>query len=316
MKIKKFYYYSPEKFKLVPIENFFTKLIIGISVVALFFTTSVFLVGKFVFSNPDEIAYNKKQIKVNAVLSKEFEELKTKYALLNSKLNKVISKSNTLRLAVNLEPLKDEDRDIGVGGSVFKTAIPLDAGIEDLKLNELYSSIEKIEANINFEANNYKKIKTKFEENKKLFKVIPAIKPVEAPYGDRFGYRFHPILKIRRMHNGLDFRANTGESVYAPGDGKVTFVGRKGGYGKVVIIDHGFGYKTLYAHLSKAKVKRGQKVKRGELIALTGNTGSLSTGPHLHYEVRHNGIPLNPRNFIFDNVKLFDIKHKNMLAKK
>ncbi len=315
MKIKKFYYYSPEKFKLVPIENFLTKLIIGISVIALLFTTSVFLVGKFVFANPDKDAYNTKQIKVNAALSKEFEKLKEKYAILNNKLNKVISESNTLRLAVNMEPLKDEDRNIGVGGSVFKVARPFSAETEDLKLDELYKNIEKIEANINFEANNYKKIRTKFEENKSLFKVLPAIKPVKAPYGDRFGYRFHPILKIRRMHNGLDFRANTGEPVYAPGDGKVTFVGRKGGYGKVIIINHGFGYKTLYAHLSKAKVKRGEKVKRGDLIALTGNTGSLSTGPHLHYEVRHNGIALNPRNFIFENVKLFNIKHKNMLAK-
>ncbi len=93
------------------------------------------------------------------------------------------------------------------------------------------------------------------------------------------------------------------------------YVGRKGGYGKVVKIDHGFGYATLYAHLSKIEVKKGQKIERGELIAKTGNTGSLSTGPHLHYEVMHNGIRLNPRNFIFDDVKLFDIRQKNIIAK-
>ena len=315
MKIKKFYYYSPEKLKLVPIENFLTKLILGIGIVALLFTTSVFLVGKIVFSNNDEIAFNQKQIKVNKVLSNEFDKLKIKYEKLNNKLSNVIKESNTLRLAVNLEPLKEEDRNIGVGGSIFKVSIPFTTVAEDQKLKNLYASIEKIESNINFEANNYKKIKSKFEENKNLFKVLPAIKPVEAPYGDRFGYRFHPILKIRRMHNGVDFLANIGEHVYAPGDGVVSFVGRKGGYGKVVKINHGFGYETLYGHLSKAKVKRGQKVKRGDLIALTGNSGSLSTGPHLHYEVRHNGIALNPRNFIYDNVELFEITNKKMIAK-
>ena len=87
----------------------------------------------------------------------------------------------------------------------------------------------------------------------------------------------------------------------------IEFTGRKGGFGKTIIVNHGFGYKTLYAHLNKYKVKKGQKIKRGDLIGLTGSSGSLSTGPHLHYEVRHNGIALNPRNFIFDDVKIFEL---------
>ncbi|MBN1300266.1 MAG: M23 family metallopeptidase [Melioribacteraceae bacterium] len=120
--------------------------------------------------------------------------------------------------------------------------------------------------------------------------------------------RYHPILKIRRMHYGIDILANRGTEVYAPGAGVVEFVGRKGGHGNTVIINHGFGYKTLYAHLSKFKVKKGQSVKRGDLIALSGSSGSLATGPHLHYEVTHNGIALDPRNFIFDDVKIFEFK--------
>ncbi|MCK5087398.1 MAG: M23 family metallopeptidase [Melioribacteraceae bacterium] len=109
------------------------------------------------------------------------------------------------------------------------------------------------------------------------------------------------------MHNGVDVLSKTGTEVFAPGNGRVTFLGRKGGFGKTIEIDHGFGYKTLYGHLSRYKVKKGQRVKRGDLIALTGGSGSLSTGPHLHYEVRHNGIALNPKNFIFDDVKIFEI---------
>ena len=112
------------------------------------------------------------------------------------------------------------------------------------------------------------------------------------------------------MHHGLDFLCNTGEEVVAPGEGVITYVGRRGGYGKVIRINHGFGYETIYGHLSKYKVKKGQKVKRGDIIALSGNSGSLSTGPHLHYEVRHNGATLNPKNFFFDETKLFEKSRK------
>jgi murein DD-endopeptidase MepM/ murein hydrolase activator NlpD len=119
--------------------------------------------------------------------------------------------------------------------------------------------------------------------------------------------RMHPILKIRRMHTGTDFVANVGTPVYAPGGGVVSFAGRRGGYGITLEIDHGFGYKTIFAHLSKILVKKGQKITRGDLIAESGNSGKLSTGPHLHYEVRHNGIALNPKNFMYDDVDLFEV---------
>ena len=140
-----------------------------------------------------------------------------------------------------------------------------------------------------------------------MYKSIPAILPSNGPIGDRFGMRLHPILKIRRMHPGIDIVVNTGTDVFASGDGKVVKVGRRGGYGLTIEIDHGFGYTSLYAHLSEVKVKKGQTVKRGDLVALSGKSGSLATGPHLHYEVRHNGVLLNPRNFIFSDVRAFDL---------
>jgi murein DD-endopeptidase MepM/ murein hydrolase activator NlpD len=117
----------------------------------------------------------------------------------------------------------------------------------------------------------------------------------------------HPILKRYKRHEGLDINTDRGTPVFAPGKGKVTFVGRRGGYGLAVEIDHGFGYNTFYAHLSKSLVKKGQHVTRGDLIAKTGNSG-LSSGPHLHYEVRHNGIKLNPVDFFFDDVNFFALK--------
>lgn len=117
--------------------------------------------------------------------------------------------------------------------------------------------------------------------------------------------RRHPILGVRKFHHGIDINCNYGTEVRSPGDGKVIVVERQAGFGLVVEVDHGFGYKTIFAHLSKAEVKIGEKVKRGQLIARSGNSG-LSTGPHLHYEVYHDGISLDPTNF-FDDLTFFDL---------
>jgi len=112
----------------------------------------------------------------------------------------------------------------------------------------------------------------------------------------------HPILKYRRMHDGIDFTAPTGTKIFAAGDGVVESVKlSRTGYGNVVVVDHGFGYKTLYAHCSRIPVKEGDKVTRGTVIGLVGNTG-LSTGPHLHYEVQKNGKKINPINFFSQDI--------------
>lgn len=127
---------------------------------------------------------------------------------------------------------------------------------------------------------------------------LPISSPVEGTITSGFGMRNHPILRRRRAHKGLDIAAPTGTEIFAPGRGVVTFSGRKNGYGNTVIVDHGYGYTTLYAHCSKLLVEKGASVSRGDVIALVGSTGR-STGPHLHYEVRINGTHMNPSAFIF-----------------
>jgi murein DD-endopeptidase MepM/ murein hydrolase activator NlpD len=112
------------------------------------------------------------------------------------------------------------------------------------------------------------------------------------------------------MHNGIDIITDVGTKVFAPGSGIIDFVGWRSGYGLTLEIDHGYGYRTLYGHLKEIDVKEGEHVTRGDLLALTGNSGELSSGPHLHYEVRHNGIALDPRNFIYDDVSIFEIVKK------
>lgn len=310
MDMKQFYYFSKNKLKFVEIRNFYRKFVF----LVIFFSTLIsflifgtfFLINEII--NPDaKLTALKAE---NRALANKLNDAVDKFGNLEDEIKDLQRENNYLRLAVNLEPLSDEDRQIGTGGSAFDNYTISNS--EDIQkiVTLLDKKINTVSAEINFEKNNYKEISSTLERNKILYENIPAIKPADGPYGDRFGMRKHPILKIRRMHSGIDILVNTGTPVYAPGAGKVVFTGRRGGYGKVVEIDHGFGYKTIYAHLSKIFVKRGQKVTRGDKIALSGNTGKLSTGPHLHYEVRHNGIALNPKNFIFDDVNIFDIVKK------
>ncbi len=308
--MKQFYFFSKNKLKFVEIRNFYRKFIFLIlffsSVISFLIFGTFFVINQIINPNAE---VTKLQME-NRVLQNKLKSALRKYDDLDTRLDKITKENNALRLAVNLAPIDVNNRVKGMGGAVFDD-IPI-SNSKDVKkiLTKLNSKIAEVAAEVNFEKNNYETIKNKLEYNKRLYRAIPAIKPADGPYGDKFGMRWHPILKIRRMHNGIDILVNTGSPVYSTGDGIVSFVGRRGGYGKVVEIDHGFGYMTLYAHLSKYLVRKGQKVKRGDEIALSGNTGRLSTGPHLHYEVRHNGIPLNPRNFIFDDVNLFDIVKK------
>jgi murein DD-endopeptidase MepM/ murein hydrolase activator NlpD len=316
MKIKKFYYYSPEKLKLIPIKNFIPKSISFLLMFAFFLSLISLLIANSLLNNSTTKIFVKQNGIIKEQFEKEINQLREKYKYLSSEFDKLQRNSNDVRLAVNLEPLKLDDRNYGIGGSEFKNFNNYSTVGSNTKLNLIYEYANSIEANLKFETSNYSEIKNKFVKNKKIFDILPAISPTNSAIGDRFGLRYHPILKRKRMHHGLDFLSNTGEKVVSPGDGVISYVGSKAGYGKVIRINHGYGYETIYAHLSKYKVKKGQQIKRGDLIALSGNSGSLSTGPHLHYEVRHNGVCLNPRNFIFDNVKLFDNNNSKLIAKK
>ena len=147
---------------------------------------------------------------------------------------------------------------------------------------------------------------------------IPAIQPVSnkdlSRMASGFGYRIHPIYKTRRLHAGMDFSAKTGTPIYATGDGKIFKVSKtRKGYGNYVIIDHGYGYKTLYAHMSKFIVKKGQSVKRGETIGFVGNTGT-SVAPHLHYEVHKNGRKIDPVNFYYNDLNAEEYEKMRIIS--
>ncbi len=308
--MKKYYYFSKTKLKFIEIESYRQKYI-GIVVLSSLLV-SFLLFGIYLIIN-DTVSPNSqlKQLQSdNRLLKSELIKIQDNLVIYSNKFDSLSVTNNDLRLATNLEPITAEDRNLGSGGAIFdRTNLTNDSGINEV-LTSLDKYVESIEMKIKLENKNYSEIKKTLEYNSKLYDAIPAIKPTAGRYGDRFGMRYHPILKIKRMHKGTDILAYYNTPVYAPGAGVAEFVGRKGGFGKTIIINHGFGYKTLYAHLNKYKIKKGQKVTRGDLIGLSGSSGSLSTGPHLHYEVRHNGIVLNPRNFIFDDVEIFEFAKK------
>lgn len=309
--MNKFYYFSKHKLKFVEIENFKTKFI-GIILCAAVIISTVGIAGYYIINSfitsDSHIASLEYE---NKTLNKKFKNLLALYKKLDTHLDSLTRLNNELRVAANLPPVADEEKLLGTGGSNFNFLNFSSMKISNINLDEISNYVENIETRIQFEKSNYSEISNKLVENKKLFAAIPALKPCEGVFAEHgFGMRMHPILRTLRMHEGIDIITALGTSVHSPGEGLVTFVGYKGGFGLCIEIDHGFGYQTIYGHLSSSSVKIGQNVKRGQIIAFTGNSG-LSSGPHLHYEVLHDGVKIDPMNFILDDLAIFDSKNLN-----
>ena len=170
---------------------------------------------------------------------------------------------------------------------------------------DLTLKVDMLEKELYVQAKSYDEILELTKTKEIRMENIPSIQPVMNKDLKRvasgYGMRIDPVYHVRRFHQGMDFTAPTGTEIFATGNAKVEFAGWKQGYGNTVILDHGYGYKTLYAHCYKILVRRGQKVRRSDVIALVGNTGK-STGPHLHYEVRLNGRAVDPRNYYFNDL--------------
>jgi murein DD-endopeptidase MepM/ murein hydrolase activator NlpD len=160
------------------------------------------------------------------------------------------------------------------------------------KLNKLSEAATRQEKSL-------QELQSYFLDQKSRLASTPSVWPARGWVTSDFGQRLDPYTAERVMHEGLDIAAPHGKEVMSPSDGTVIFAGLEGGYGNVLVIDHGYGVKTRYGHLAKLEVKTGDRVKRGQMVGAVGNTGR-STGPHLHYEVRVNGIPENPRKFILE----------------
>lgn len=246
------------------------------------------------------------------ILKREIKQLTSQYEVINDKLTQAelvlddIQKrdDNIYRLIFEADPIPKSIRKAGYGG------VNRYSDLSGYNNSELVISttkkIDQITKQLYIQSRSFDEVIELAKDKTKMLSSIPAIQPVSnkdlSRMASGFGPRIHPIYKTRKMHSGMDFSAKIGTPIYATGNGTIEKVRRsKRGYGNHVVINHGFGYKTLYAHMSKYTVKKGQKVNRGDIIGYVGNTG-MSMAPHLHYEVHKNGKKINPVNFYYDDL--------------
>jgi len=239
----------------------------------------------------------------NQVLRQQIRELSQRMETIQQSIDRLADRGNELRLLVDLHRIDDDTKAAAIGGAHPPTTNAFLSGEASEILNSSETLIDKLTREVKLQQTSYEDIYKRFEYNKAYFSHLPAIKPMGGAYSVKgFGMRVHPVLRVYRMHEGIDIINDVGANVFAAADGQVHFSGRtQGGYGIVVELTHGYGYSTLYAHLSKVFVRPGQNVKRGELIAKCGRSGLVS-GPHLHYEVRLSGRKQNPVDYFFDDV--------------
>lgn len=248
----------------------------------------------------------------NKVQIAENEKLQEEYKALTAKVDELAYSLNVLKM-----------RDDSVYADIFGVA-PVSkslrlggtGGVDEFKHLRGYSNtelmlqtaqlIKNLENQVLIHKEGFNRIHKLAHTRSEKLSQIPAIQPIHnhnlIRTASGFGMRIHPVYNVPKLHTGVDFTAKVGTDIYATGDGVVESVKKSyTGYGKHVVIDHGFGYKTLYAHMSRFDVRKGQKVKRGDVIGAVGNTGT-STAPHLHYEVIRNGRKIDPANFFFNDL--------------
>lgn len=234
----------------------------------------------------------------NAALISQIDVMNGKVKEIETVVEQLHTKDNEFyRSLLNASPIDNGIWQGGKGGAANPEIIN-----QPELLRNTAERIDNITYKLDQQARSYKYLEKLIVENQEKLKHIPAIKPVAGVVISGFGTRVHPILKIRKEHTGLDFTAPIGTPVSAPADGTVITSGASsGGYGIQIEIDHGHGYVTKFAHLSETKVSVGQTVKRGDIIAHTGNTG-LSSGPHLHYEIIKNGDKIDPVDYFYQDL--------------
>jgi murein DD-endopeptidase MepM/ murein hydrolase activator NlpD len=244
-------------------------------------------------------------------LRNQNEDLRDNYSILSER---------TKQLELKMQEL--EARDNNVYRSIFE-ALPIhdSARVKDLEVkkevrlinslgetelaNSMTNQLNNLSLRLAFQSKSYMDIENMVKNKEKLLLAIPAIQPVSnkdlTKIASGFGMRVHPILKIYRPHNGLDFTAPSGSPIYATADGKVDKAEFNGGFGNHIVIKHGYGFETLYGHMVKMKARAGESVKRGDVIGYVGSTG-LSSGPHCHYEVHRNSVPIDPIYYFYRDI--------------
>lgn len=288
-----------EKVELKLIDRL--KQFLGYFATGLVFSVAVIAVAYTYFDSPKE-----KQLRREiAYLKLQYENLNERLDHTSDVLTDLQEKDDDIyRVIFEAEPIPDEKREAGFGGA--NRYKKLENHDNSALVIETTKKLDKISKQLVVQSKSYDEVVQLALSKEKMLASLPAIQPISNEKLTRiasgFGYRIHPIYKIKHLHTGLDFSAPKGTEIYATGDGIVKEVkSLNNGYGKHVVIDHGYGYETLYGHMSGFNVRAGQHVKRGEVIGFVGSTGT-STAPHVHYEVIKSGSKINPINFFYNDL--------------
>ncbi|MBM3329800.1 MAG: M23 family metallopeptidase [Calditrichaeota bacterium] len=236
----------------------------------------------------------------NQSLQGQLQQMGERIQAVGERLGQLEASDDHLRLAADLPAIDPDVRRAGVGGVALD---PSDYGITDEVVRSYMTRLDQIEREARLQKDSYAEIERRLSERQELFAKTPSIRPVAGGYiSSNFGIRRDPFNGRRTHHNGMDISIPRGTPVRVSADGKVVFAQATPGLGKLIVIDHGFGFQTAYGHLSTINVVRGQSVQRDQKIGLSGSSGR-SSGPHLHYEVHVNGKSVDPRDFFYDDAE-------------
>jgi|AntRauTorcE11898_2_1112593.scaffolds.fasta_scaffold02026_5 murein DD-endopeptidase MepM/ murein hydrolase activator NlpD len=318
MSLKKYFLYDKKNSNFIPVEyNSLERMI---------YSACLWIIGGVVLSGlgiaiftksigtPAEIALQAE----NKELLNQLSQTQVTIKQYDKRLEKLAHDDNELyRSVLGMDPISLGEREAGAGGADIYSKFDVYSEKTSDILKWTSENLEKMERSIEIQESSFENIKRNYTVNRKKFNYIPAIKPTEGALISGYGLRFHPILQYRRMHEGLDFSANTGDAIYATGAGVIKKASREGTFGNLVIIDHGYGFETYYAHLSAFPkgIKSGATVNRGDKIGFAGTSGQ-SVGPHLHYEVHKNEKSVDPLNYLFADTSPAEfLKYKNISAR-
>lgn len=299
------YYYDPDTCQYEPVKATTKDIIIdSIMMISMILVAgfAVLIIYMNYFDSPKEAILRTENVRLHfyyQMIEKDMQQ----YTHMLAKLQE--RDDHIYRTIFEQDPIPASIRNAGIGGAErYQEVLTAKLEQEGMVLGSL-KKLDQIKRQMYIQTKSYDEIMHLADKQHLMLASIPAITPIsttQSRLSSGFGYRLHPVYKVRKLHTGIDFSARVGTPIYATGGGTVSKVSTSfHGYGKQVEIDHGFGHVTKYAHMSEFNVKLGQKVKRGECIGYTGNTGT-STGPHLHYEVLKGHQKVNPIHYFYQDI--------------
>jgi len=281
--------------RAIEVSRSLVRLVAGLGVV---FLLLALILGYATISRTVDLSRADRVERENARLAEEIGRLHGKLATLDDTVRVIAAHDTRIRLLADLEPNDPAVQQAGIGGPAPATGLPTTSSVLERRTSDIRVDLDALIRRANLLATSFHQAAESLSVHRERLAAMPSIMPTPGWLSSAFSsMRLHPILHVNRPHEGIDVAAPMGTPIEAPADGVVIATGWVTGYGNTVEIDHGYGIVTRFAHASKILVRVGQRVRRGEDVALVGDTG-LATGPHLHYEVHVNGKPVDPLRYV------------------